>query len=280
MAFVLARNETERAGSAPHRPQAQRDAMPYRTPSPPKAKAPPAPRGKAGYQPSGAVSQLWERLRAMRRFAGLRQQDVAQHLNKSRATIALWESHLEAIRTRPSADDVRAYAELCKVPVTFALDNRAHPDDVWRAQGNGVAPAATDAPRVPQAPAPAVPNLLLGMQDRTAQMFFTAVEFGVANRTAEKIARFPHDGGPDYVHNGHAVVFASDAVDAKSLLIGAMAVLLQYERSAGREHAKHILVYAGTGGAKINEAEAAKLWGARVVQIDNVNEAVRYLQAL
>lgn len=99
--------------------------------------------------PADAKSELWQRLRAMRRYADLRQIDVAKRIGKSRATIALWESHLATIRTMPSAEDVRKYCEICNVSFAYAMDNRSHVDDVYK-----MASVGREAPAV-AAPAPA-----------------------------------------------------------------------------------------------------------------------------
>lgn len=231
---------------------------------------------------TGEVSQLWQRLRAARRKADLRQQDIAEKIGKSRATIALWESHQEDIRTSPSAEDVRVFAQVCKVPVTFLMDNRYHPDDVWKMDGDGMSANDHAAPVAPPASAAlASKGVLLGMEDRRAQTFWSSVEFTVCERSpglAESFVRHPQL--PDFMHNANAVVFASDSVVAQNLMVGAMALLLQAEHRDGKTYAKHVLVFRGTGSNPINESQCEKLWGVSVRLVDNVKDASKYLQAL
>ncbi len=229
--------------------------------------------------PAGAVSQLWERLRAARRFANLRQIDVAKRVGKSRATIALWESRQDDIRTHPSAEDVRKFCEICKVPVAFVMDNRSHPDDVYKVARGG-ASSASEAPVSAPASAAMPRNALLGMEDRDAQMFWNAVEFDMVSRAPAQREHFANGAGPNFIHDGNAVVFASDSADGQAVLVGAMSVLLEYQRAEAKTLAKHVLVYARNGGTQINEREAASLLGVSVHQVDNIKQATKYLQGL
>lgn len=70
-------------------------------------------------------SELWQRLRAARSHAGLRQQDIAEACDPpvTRGAVAQWESKSEENRTKPGIDHIKVYARLCGVPVEQLLDD-------------------------------------------------------------------------------------------------------------------------------------------------------------
>jgi len=77
-------------------------------------------------------SELWQRLRAARRYADLRQLDVAKACNVSRPAVAQWEAAEEEKRTRPSIKEIQALSKLAKLPVEWLLNDNADPADVWQ----------------------------------------------------------------------------------------------------------------------------------------------------
>lgn len=238
----------------------------------------------------GQISELWQRLRAARRFADLRQQDVSDELTKrgrpkSRATIALWESAEPSIRTEPGAEDVRTLAEIYGVPVAFIMDNGAHPDDVWRLKDDKGATSTT--PSAVREPTPAYASMhttALGLDDRRALNFWSAVEFNVVERNPSLAECFMHNTpqkvAPDFLKDGNAVVFASDCATPQSILSAAMTVLLHSDRASGHTLVKHVLVFVGKGAPIFNEGEVEKQWGTHVRQVDNLKDASKYLAAL
>jgi transcriptional regulator with XRE-family HTH domain len=74
-------------------------------------------------QTGAGPSTLHERLKAARDYSKRTQLDVAKEVGKSRATIALWESTNAAIRTRPNAEQVMAFARACGVPAELLVDD-------------------------------------------------------------------------------------------------------------------------------------------------------------
>jgi transcriptional regulator with XRE-family HTH domain len=225
----------------------------------------------------GARSELWQRLREARRFANLRQEDLAIACGVTRASVAMWESTNVSYRTRPDDDSVVAIARLCKVPLSFLTDDQFEPGDVWRMSStaplDGAANDSTEA-------TPALS--LLGMDDRRAKSFWSAVEFDACERKSSLLGCFAGRNGalPDFLHGDSAVVFASDLGDARAILIGALAVLLQAEKQQGRALDKHVLVFRAGGPARFHEGEAERQFATSVRVIDTVKEASKYLQSL
>lgn len=79
------------------------------------------------------VTQLWQRLRAARAYADMKQQDVADAMRLlgqpiSRPALALWESAEERNRTMPKPEQVVAFAKACKVPAMYLLDDTQRDD--------------------------------------------------------------------------------------------------------------------------------------------------------
>lgn len=77
-------------------------------------------------------SELWQRIRAARKYADLRQQDVADVCKVSRAAVAQWEYDDMERRTTPSIDQMKALAKLSGVPLDWLLNDRANLDDIYR----------------------------------------------------------------------------------------------------------------------------------------------------
>lgn len=87
-------------------------------------------------------SELWQRIRAARKYADLKQQDVATACGVSRGAVAQWEYEDPVRRTTPSIDQMKALSKLAKVPFDWLLNDAASLDDIWQyAKINEPAPA-------------------------------------------------------------------------------------------------------------------------------------------
>lgn len=245
----------------------------------------PPPNINKGKQALLTTSELWQRLRAARKHAELRQQDIADATGKARPTVACWESSDPLNRTQVEIDDLKVIAKRCKLKLAFFLDDNANPGEVhrWAATPGDDSGMPANEPNI-GTDASAQRKALLGLDDSRAANFWGAVEFNMSEKGRDMRQRFarhlnPHF--PDYTHADHIVVFAGDAADAKCIMVGALGVMLHTEKLAARAFTHHVLVYAGHGGRKdINEKEALRLWGVHVKQVDTIKEATAYLHTL
>lgn len=111
------------------------------------------------------ATELWQRIRAARKAADLRQEDLATPCEVSRSAVAQWESAREDIRTVPSLRQLSIIADLTGFPVTMLMDRNASDADFIRARW------AVDRPR-PAATSPAKSSNGAGLE-----MFSRALEY-------------------------------------------------------------------------------------------------------
>lgn len=78
-----------------------------------------------------AKSELWERLRAARGRAGLRQIDIADYFGIDRTAVAQWEARRPDRRTRPDIERLRALAKLTHTPLWWLMDDSVDPTQPW-----------------------------------------------------------------------------------------------------------------------------------------------------
>lgn len=119
-------------------------------------------------------SELWQRLRAARDFADLKQSDVSKVCNVSRPAISQWESKDPTKRTTPSIEQLKVISKLSKVPIAFFLDDNADPSDVWKYK--------TQAPQ----PLKITGNVFNQMDSA----FIGAVKFNIHQRRPELVQGF------------------------------------------------------------------------------------------
>ena len=76
-------------------------------------------------------SELWERIRAARRRAGLRQIDVADRFEIDRTAVTQWESKDEGRRTRPDVAKLEEFAHLTRTPLWWLLSDDSDLSEAW-----------------------------------------------------------------------------------------------------------------------------------------------------
>lgn len=205
------------------------------------------------------ASELWQRLRAVRRYADLRQEDVRQVTGVSRSAVAQWEAEDPQKRTIPSIDQVKAIAKLASIPLEWLLNDNANLDDIWQI-GKLSAPA----------PVP--------VSDRIADAFIKAVEFELLTKRPELAAGFSRTipmsllaNKIDYWYGRLMVEFKADT----KTVAEACGYLLMAERAIGGKISKAVLVY---GPYDSNEREAiASTLGIDVEVVTSPAEAADFL---
>lgn len=212
-------------------------------------------------------SQLWQRIRAARKFADLRQQDIAAPCGVGRSTVALWESKMEENRTKPDLDQLKTLARLTRLPLDFFINENADPEDVWKigAQHKPV--------QIEQQVAPG----------KLLDAFVRAVEFEVMQHRPDLAAGFAASVGSglariraDYFHGDQVALFR---VDSKGLDHAALANLLLLEKAAGRPLRKVIFSWVREGSTAADDitAEAFAVFGVVTCRVRTPAEAAELL---
>lgn len=158
------------------------------------------------------ASELWQRLREMRKFADKTQADMARAAGVTRSGYAFWENSDPSQRTKPNVEQAATICKLTGVPVEWLLDDNADINDLWRQEGTRRAPAA----RKPEVDAaPQVPS-----SDRAQQRFWASVEYAVTHKDPSRDAAFGRVARAgaieltlDYLHENVAAVFSRSAGD-------------------------------------------------------------------
>lgn len=233
-------------------------------------------------------SQLWERLRAARRFADLTQAQLAAVCNVTRSGYAFMESKDPNSRTRPSADQVMAIAKLTRVPVEWLLNDAADAGDVWKIGviASGVSqPVAAPAPRVSLDGQQHPLRRINDGPERLARLFWSSVEFQVV--TADPSLGSAFDAvllGPPlpltvrYLH-GRSMACFSNRCDSDALTAH-MGRLLLNERAVAKVFDKHLIVWCPEDHGNGAYEMADKVFGIKIRQVQTAEEAAAYLLSL
>lgn len=78
-------------------------------------------------------SELWQRLRAARRYADVTQGAIAKKLDLERSAVSQWEAVRPENRTHPSVAQLAVVSEMTGVPMWWLSDDDQHPESVWAA---------------------------------------------------------------------------------------------------------------------------------------------------
>lgn len=97
-------------------------------------------------------SQLWERLRAARRYADLTQREVAIAVGLTRSAVAQWEAAEVDQRTRPSVEHLIVVSKLTKAPLEWLMNDASRLDDLYKLAATNDAALAAPAQAPPKVP--------------------------------------------------------------------------------------------------------------------------------
>ena len=189
-------------------------------------------------------SQLWQRLRAARKFADLTQANLAAACGITRSGYAFFEAGDPNSRTRPNTDQIMAIAKLTKVPIEWLLNDSVDPGDVWKV---GVVANAGPKPLAP-APGPHPLRRSTDGPDRMEETFWRAVEYHVLVNDPSRASAFDVEVHPAplpmrarYLHEWVISCFTTRCdPDTLSLYMGR---LLLNERALGKAFRKHLLIW-------------------------------------
>jgi transcriptional regulator with XRE-family HTH domain len=216
------------------------------------------------------ASQLWQRLREVRKMSSLRQADLAKAAGVTRSGYAFWETPDDASRTVPNVVQINAIAAATKVPVEWLLDDSVDISDLWKREFIQQAPA-------PAAPAPPAPA------SRTEQTRWRVVEYLVASQDPARAQAFevsvPAGAIPlvaDYLHQGTLAIFSNAVTELA--LIQDIARALLIETASKRRVSKLILVWTEQDIAHLVET-ARRFFGVAVVRVASPEEAAAQLLA-
>lgn len=201
-------------------------------------------------RPIMAKTEMWQRLRAARKAAGLTQKALADALDLTRAGYAWLEWKRPAGRVQPSLKQLKTIAEITRVPIEMLASDETGDSDIWRvaaAVARGDRPQEPVGQVSPPPPAPVLPSRVETQQvtARMRQMFWHSVEFAVlaANRTMER--SFSMSLGPlglqaDFILPGKAI---AAFVDGPERVLHCIAMLALVEDTVRRPMDKHLFVW-------------------------------------
>lgn len=224
------------------------------------------------------ASQLWQRLRAARKFADLTQAQLAAACGITRSGYAFFEASDPGSRSRPNTDQIMAIAKLTRVPIDWLLNDASEPGDVWKiGVVAGVAPKQQAQP--PQINGGAFQRTI----DRAEDTFWRAVEYNVMMSNSDMASCF--DVPIDVLSIQMRVRFLSDRVlacftshtDEQSLLFY-LGRLLLAERATGSGRHKHLIVWnrADINLDDISNA-AQRMFAVTIKAVHTAEEAAAYL---
>lgn len=89
-------------------------------------------------------SELWQRLKAARGAAQIKQHEIAERAGVSRVAVGLWESPDPKRRTEPSDAALRIYAELTGAPYAWIISDSSDINPHWRTDGEHAGSVVVD----------------------------------------------------------------------------------------------------------------------------------------
>lgn len=231
-------------------------------------------------------SQLWQRLRAARRYAGLRQEDVRQVCGVTRSAVAQWEAEDPDKRTQPSIDQIKAIAKLTKLPLDFLLNDNADPDDVWRMGTFNKAAATPTMSSVYPAISPSVEGGLPSQATaRFEKAFQSAVEFALMQDGTRGVNGF--ECAMPFVAKGATPDFCFGNLIAElrttaNKLMDCCGRLLLAERALGAgERRKAIIILDPQRSIEstVDAREIHAMFGIEIICVTSPEEAARFIES-
>jgi len=227
------------------------------------------------------ASQLWQRLRAARKFADLTQAQLAAVCGITRSGYAFFESSDDNSRTRPNTDQIMSIARLTRVPIEWLLNDASDPGDVWK-----IGVVSNGAPKQPASQAfNGGHQCPIRQTDRMEETFWRAAEYNVASRDPHRLEAFEVGIRVDsmelrirYQYENVLACFCT-VTDPQTLTLY-MGRLLLYERALQRTTHKHLLVWVrGDQGSDMESFISAsqKNFGISIRKVHTADEAAEYL---
>ena len=204
------------------------------------------------------ASELWQRIRAARKYADLRQQDVAQVCGVSRAAIAQWEYDDPQRRTTPSIDQMKALSKLSGVPLDWLLNDRANLDDIWQYAKTSAAP--------PLAAPTHGPAFVKDVVDELVKMQF----FRVLPGFYKNIGMGPLGMAADFVFEDCIVEFKD------KFSLEAVAQVLMIEKAVGPS--RKILMVRNKVTEDVIE-QISQTFGVTILSVTSAREAANYIRS-
>jgi len=208
------------------------------------------------------ASQLWQRIRAARKYGDLRQQDVAEACGVSRPAVAQWEYEDETRRTRPSIDQMKALAKRSGVPFDWLLNDSANLEDVWQY-------AKVSAKQIPEPVRQEVPDnsFVKDIIDELVKMQFYKAIPGFYRTIGESNTSVR----ADFVLDNHIFEFKN------RFSMDAVALLLMVEKALGTQATKVLMVREEIPEAQADQIE--KTFGVTVLPVTSAWDAADYIHS-
>lgn len=202
------------------------------------------------------ATELWQRIKTARKYADLRQQDVAVACGVSRGAVAQWEYEDAVRRTRPNLDQLKALAKAAGVSFDWLINDSSQLDEIW--QYTPMAPNKA-------APAPTV---------RESDLVKDIIDELVKARDYDLVRGFHQEMvsnlRPDFLLKNHLVEFK------QRFSMEGVAQLLLYERALGRPMEKTLMVRE-----RVPNADSIRdTFGVTVLEISSAWDAADYLHSM
>lgn len=211
-------------------------------------------------------SELWQRIRAARKYKNLRQQDIAEACGVSRGAVAQWEYEDPLKRTTPSIDQMKATAKATGVPLEWLLSDSSNLGDIW--QYAVINKPAEITPRS----MPPLPDSLL---ENAIRYEVRELRPDLDSGFSRSIGNAPFAAQPDFMWDGVVVEIKSQLTESVP------ATLLMSERISGRKLQKVLLlVDRNDSTPEAHKKALSQTFGIHVISVPSVQDAARELIAL
>lgn len=202
------------------------------------------------------ASELWQRIKEIRKYKGLIQSDVAKACHISRAAVAQWEYEDAARRTRPNLEQLKALAKLSGISIDWLINDNSDLKDLWQyesANKTPPAPVTLDS----EFEKDVLNELVKAQQYDAAKGFYQSI---VAGR------------GPDFVLGNVMVEFKT------RYTLDGIAQLLLFERALNRPMRKVLIV--GQLPNREDVVSAKQTFDVEVLHVSSAKEAADHLQKI
>lgn len=224
-------------------------------------------------------SEMWQRFRTARQYAKKTQASVAYAIGGiTRGAVAQWEANTEVLRTRPTADQVMAFAQACGIPVSWLLDDTESCEGLYSYMQTHK--AAADATARPNASA---------REEVQGKAFWSAVHYGAILANPKLVDRFnvkierliDADVRAQFLDGNHLASFTADSADWRAVLVREVAGLLLIEKALGFPCKKAVFIWSPVEATTTKEmALFAKHLDTTAILCHDVQAAAKRVAAL